>query len=96
MSLKSSLILDAEAEEKGKKINGYQVGEAVIGSGANGKKSKCPSGNVGKGAQGRANGCAHTDCTTAKNNARAALRAQIPAECTPYIQSTRPCKKIGC
>ena len=94
--IKSSLILDAEAEGKGKKKNGHQIGVAVVGSGANGKNSKCPAGNVGKSAEGQANGCQHADCTKAKNIARDALRNQIPKECHAYIASNSPCKKVGC
>ena len=85
-----------EVEAEGKKKKGHQIGTAVVGSGANGKKSKCPSGNVGKSATGQANGCEHADCTAAKNAARATLRGQVPSECHKYIQANSPCQKVGC
>lgn len=70
------------------KNKGYQIGTAVVGSGANGKKSKCPSGNVGKSATGQANGY--------ENAAKATLRGQVPSECHKYIQANSPCQKVGC
>jgi hypothetical protein len=87
------IIIEAEAE--GKK-NGYQIGEAVVGSGANGKKSTCPNGVVGMSATGQASGCNHDDCTAAKGVAKAALRLLVPKECHKYIQANSPCKKIDC
>ena len=89
------IILEAQAEGN-KKKNGYQIGEAVVGSGANGKKSKCSVENIGKSAEGQANGCEHADCTAAKNAARATLRSQVPKECHPYIESNSRCKKVNC
>ena len=59
-------MLEAQAEGIRKKKNGYQIGEAVVGSGANGKNSKCSVENIGKSAEGQANGCEHADCTAAK------------------------------
>jgi hypothetical protein len=86
------IIIEAEAEGK----KGHQTSTATVGSGANGSKSKCPRGNVGKSATGQANGCSHADCTAAKNTAKANLRAKVPSECHKYIEANSPCKKEGC
>lgn len=88
------IILEAQAE--GKKKKGYQIGVAVVGSGANGKKSKCSVENIGKSAEEPSNGCEHADCTAAKNAARATLRSQVPNECHRYIESNSPCEKVNC
>ena len=88
-------LIEVEAEGK-KKKKGYQIGEAVVGSGANGNKSKCPRENVGKSAEGQENGCEHADCTAAKNAAKATLRSQVPKECHKYIQANSPCRKVDC
>ena len=85
-----------EVEAEGKKKKGHQIGTAVVGSGANGSKSKCPSGDRGKSATGQANGCTHADCTAAKNAAKATLRGQVHKECHKYIEATSPCRKVGC
>ena len=48
----------------------------------------------GKTATGVAPGCAHDDCTAAKQNARQNLLSGIPPQCGAYIQCNDPCRCI--
>lgn len=73
--------------------NKWQEGTACVKNNA----PKCPSQFRGVCRTGRADGCSHDACTSAKNTARANLRAAVPEACYPYIESTSPCKNgPGC
>ena len=88
-----ALLIQAEAD-----IQGFQIGKAVVGSGAN-KDSKCKP-FVGKAATGRYDSCNHDGCTRAKNSGRNNLRnsrglRNLP-QCHKYIESNTPCQKFHC
>lgn len=71
----------------------WQEGEACVKNNA----PNCPAQYRGACRTGRADGCSHDACTTAKNTARANLRAAVPEACYPYITSTSRCKNgPGC
>lgn len=67
----------------------WQEGTACVKNNA----PDCPSQYRGVCRSARANGCSHDSCTTAKNQARANLRAAVPQACHKYIESTAPCLK---
>jgi len=71
---------------------GQSIGTATVASNA---PLPCPPANRGASATGTAPGTDHAACTTAKNNARDALRAQVPQTCAAYISSTKPCKVVN-
>ena len=73
---------------------GFQIGEAIVGSGAN-SVSKCTH-YVGKKATGRYDSCDHQGCTEAKNKANENLRLGVEKDCRRFITSTAPCKKYHC
>ncbi|MCY1015884.1 hypothetical protein [Pyxidicoccus sp. MSG2] len=75
-----------QAEALAKKDK-WQEGEACVAHNA----PDCPSDYRGECRSARANGCSHDNCTEAKNQARANLRAVVPQECHKYIQSTDRC-----
>ena len=63
----------------------WQEGKATIGN--NNKQKECP---VGSSSTARAPGCTHPDCTAAKQQAKANLRAQFPT-CGAYIHDVGTC-----
>ena len=66
----------------------------MVGSGENGKNSKCPKENVGASAEGQAKGCEHDDCTAAKNAAKATRWMQ---NVTNTSKPTAPaCEAVDC
>jgi hypothetical protein len=86
------LFSAAETTELGSKKDGKQTGEACVKSDA----PSCPAVDRGKCASATAKGCVHDACTSAKNQAKANLRALVPQECHKYIQANAPCEKHDC